>query len=71
MATGVSVNLGVLGMAIEAVNLGYQVVVPRDAVAGLPQQYADDIVDNTFPLIATVTTVDDLTAAWAVAELTG
>jgi biuret amidohydrolase len=68
VATGVSVNLGVLGMAIEAVNLGYQVVVPRDAVAGLPQQYADDIVDNTFPLIATVTTVDDLTAAWAAAR---
>jgi nicotinamidase-related amidase len=71
VATGVSVNLGVLGMAIEAVNLGYQVVVPRDAVAGLPQQYADDIVDNTFPLIATVTTVDDLTAAWAAAGPTG
>jgi nicotinamidase-related amidase len=71
VATGVSVNLGVLGMAIEAVNLGYQVVVPRDAVAGLPQQYADDIIDNTFPLIATVTTVDDLTAAWSAAGPTG
>jgi nicotinamidase-related amidase len=58
-------------MAIEAVNLGYRVVVPRDAVAGLPQQYADDIVDNTFPLIATVTTVDDLTEAWAAAGPTG
>ncbi len=28
VATGVSVNLGVLGLAIEAVNLGYRVVVP-------------------------------------------
>ena len=36
VATGVSVNLGVLGLAIEAVNLGYTVVVPRDAVAGHP-----------------------------------
>ncbi len=65
VATGVSVNLGVLGLAIEAVNLGYQVVVVRDAVAGLPQEYADAVLDNTFPLISTLTTVDELVAAWS------
>jgi nicotinamidase-related amidase len=64
VATGVSVNLGVLGLAIEAVNLGYQVVVPRDAVAGIPRPYADTVLDNTFPLISTVTTVDALIEAW-------
>ena len=64
VATGVSVNLGVLGLAIEACNLGYQVVVPRDSVAGLPDTYADAVLDNTFPLIATVTTTDALLAAW-------
>jgi nicotinamidase-related amidase len=64
VATGVSVNLGVLGLAIEAVNLGYQVVVPRDAVAGLPRSYADAVLDNTFPLISTLTTVDELLGAW-------
>ncbi len=64
VATGVSVNLGVLGLAIEAVNLGYRVIVPRDAVAGIPQQYANDVLDNTFPLISTVTTVDALIEAW-------
>jgi nicotinamidase-related amidase len=64
VATGVSVNLGVLGLAIEAVNLGYGVVVPRDAVAGIPQEYADAILDNTFPLISTVTTVDSLIEVW-------
>jgi nicotinamidase-related amidase len=64
VATGVSVNLGVLGLAIEAVNLGYQVVVVRDAVAGLPQAYADAVLENTFPLISTLTTVDELRAAW-------
>ena len=62
--TGVSVNLGVLGLAIEAVNLGYQVVVPRDTVAGLPGAYADALLDNTFPLIATLTTVAALVDAW-------
>jgi nicotinamidase-related amidase len=64
VATGVSVNLGVLGLAIEAVNLGYQVVVPRDAVAGLPASYADALLDQTFPLISTLTTVDEVINAW-------
>jgi len=67
VATGVSVNLGVLGLAIEAVNLGYGVVVPRDAVAGIPQGYADAILDNTFPLISTLTTVEELLGAWETA----
>ena len=64
VATGVSVNLGVLGLAIEAVNHGYQVVVPRDAVAGIPEGYADAVLDNTFPLITTLTTVDAVVGAW-------
>ena len=64
VATGVSVNLGVLGLAIEAVNLGYRVVVPRDTVAGVPRAYADAVLDTTFPLISTLTTVDELVAAW-------
>ena len=64
IATGVSVNLGVLGLVIEAVNLGYQVVVPRDAVAGIPEDYADSVLTNTFPLVATLTTVNLLLEAW-------
>jgi nicotinamidase-related amidase len=51
VATGVSVNLGVLGLAIEAVNLGYRVVIPRDTVAGIPHAYADALLENTYPLI--------------------
>jgi nicotinamidase-related amidase len=64
VATGVSVNLGVLGLAIEAVNLGYRVVVPRDTVAGIPQAYADALLEHTYPLITTLTTVNDLVSAW-------
>jgi len=64
VATGVSVNLGVLGLAIEAVNFGYRVVVPRDTVAGVPADYANAVLENTFPLIATLTTTDDLLNAW-------
>jgi hypothetical protein len=49
---------------MDAVNLGYQVVVPRDGVTGLPQSYADAVLDNTVALLATVTTVDALVDAW-------
>jgi nicotinamidase-related amidase len=65
VATGVSVNLGVLGLAIEAVNLGYRVVIPRDAVAGIPDEYAEAVLRETLPLIATVTTVDAVLEAWS------
>jgi nicotinamidase-related amidase len=65
VATGVSVNLGVLGLVIEAVNFGYQVVVPRDAVAGIPEDYAESVLDNTFPLVSTLTTVNLLLEAWS------
>ena len=34
VAAGVSVNVAIMGFMFEAVNLGYQFVLPRDAVAG-------------------------------------
>lgn len=65
VATGVSVNLGVLGLAVEAVNLGYRVVLATDAVAGVPRDYARAVVANTLALLATRATVDELISAWA------
>lgn len=64
VVTGVSVNVAITNAVMDAVNLGYQVVVPRDAVAGIPTEYADAIIDNTLSLLATITTTDDLIAAW-------
>jgi nicotinamidase-related amidase len=64
VATGVSVNVAIINLVMDAVNLGYQVVLPRDAVAGIPREYADTVVDGTLALLATVTTTDDLIAAW-------
>ena len=61
---GVSVNIGMLDFAMDAVNAGYQFVLPRDAVAGIPEDYAEAVLDNTFALIATLTTTDDVLAAW-------
>jgi nicotinamidase-related amidase len=65
VGVGVSVNIGLTNLVMDAVNLGYQVVVPRDAVAGLPQEYADAVIDNTLALLATLTTTDELVAIWS------
>jgi nicotinamidase-related amidase len=64
VAVGVSVNIAITNLVMDAVNKGYRVVVPRDAVAGIPADYADAIIDNTISLLATVTTTSDLIAAW-------
>lgn len=65
VAIGASVNVGITNLVMDAVNAGYQVVLPRDAVAGVPKEYADAIIDNTLSLLATVTTTDDVIGAWS------
>ena len=64
VATGVSVNVGITGLTIEAVNAGYQVVIPREAVTGTPDEYVDAMFEHTLRLLATVTTVDQVVEAW-------
>lgn len=64
VAVGVSVNIAILNLVMDAVNAGYRVVLPRDAVAGIPTAYADAVIDNTLAMLATVTTTDDLLQAW-------
>lgn len=63
VVTGVSVNLGVLGLCIEAANLGYQLVVGVDAVAGTPRDYADAVLHQSIGLIATLATTEEITKA--------
>ena len=64
VAVGVSVNVAITNLVMDAVNKAYRVVVPRDAVAGIPADYASAIIDNTLSLLASITTTDDLIAAW-------
>jgi nicotinamidase-related amidase len=61
---GVSVNVGMLDFLMDAVNAGYQFVMPRDAVAGIPVEYAAAVLDNTCSLLATMPTTDEVVAAW-------
>jgi biuret amidohydrolase len=64
VGVGVSVNVGMLNFAMDAVNAGYQFVMPRDCVAGVPTDYADAVIDNTISLLATVVPSQDIVAAW-------
>lgn len=68
VVTGVSVNVAITNFVMDAVNLGYDVVLPRDAVAGVPTDYADAVIDNTLSLLATLTTTDALIEAWGQAS---
>ncbi|CAB4863072.1 unannotated protein [freshwater metagenome] len=65
VVAGVSLNLGIPGTVIEAVNLGYQVVVARDCVVGMPAEYGEAMVQNTLSMVATIATSDELIAAWS------
>ena len=64
IAVGNSLNIGIPGMCMNAVDLGYQVVVPRDAVAGTPKDYADMVLQYTVAMLASVVSTDDIIAAW-------
>jgi biuret amidohydrolase len=54
---GVSVNEALLGTCLTAADLGYRIVLPVDAVAGVPEEYALALITNP-------TTVDKVVAAW-------
>ena len=65
VAVGVSVNVAIINLTFDAVNAGYVVVIPRDAVAGTPPDYVDAVFEHTLGIVATITTTNDVVAAWA------
>ncbi|MCV7380652.1 isochorismatase [Mycobacterium alsense] len=64
VGVGVSVNVAITNFVMDAVNRGYQFVLPRDAVSGYPREYADSIIDNTLSLLATVTPSRAVVDVW-------
>ncbi|MFJ3695828.1 cysteine hydrolase [Streptomyces sp. NPDC090052] len=64
VVTGVSANVAIPNAVFDAVNLGYTVVVPADAIAGVPADYTPAMIRNTLALVATITTTDDVLASW-------
>jgi len=57
---GVSLNIAIQNLVMDAVNLGYRVVLPRDAVAGVPASYGDDVIANSLSLLAEIVTTAEL-----------
>src|SRR5277367_2673487 len=64
VVVGVSLNIAIPNLVMDAVNAAYRVVVPRDAVAGIPTEYGNAIIDNTLSLLATITSTDELLGVW-------
>ena len=64
IVTGVSLNIAVLGTAIEAMNRGYTVVVPNDCVASDPPEYAETAMRYTMRNIAFVVPSRTIIDAW-------
>ncbi|KMS68388.1 isochorismatase [Streptomyces viridochromogenes] len=60
IVTGVSANVAIPNTVFDAVNRGYVVVVPRDAIAGVPSDYTPAMIRHTLALVATVATTDEV-----------
>ncbi|MEK9518356.1 cysteine hydrolase [Streptomyces venezuelae] len=71
IVTGVSANVAVPNAVFDAVNLGYTVVVPADAIAGVPADYTPAMIRHTLALVATITTTDDVLACWKLPRRSG
>jgi nicotinamidase-related amidase len=52
---GVSTTLAVEGMVRASLNRGYEMFVVEDCCAGLPQEWHDWSIQNTLPLLASIT----------------
>jgi nicotinamidase-related amidase len=64
VVAGVSLNVGVVGLVIVAADLGYDVVVVQDAVAGMPPEYGEAVLANTIGALATIAPAADIVGVW-------
>ena len=65
VCVGVSLNVALLELTLGAVGAGFQVVLPRDAVAGTPPEYAEAVLAHTLALVATVTDAGQVLRRWS------
>jgi nicotinamidase-related amidase len=64
VVAGVSMNVAIPNLVFDAVNRAYQVIVPRDAVAGTPVAYGEQVLAHCLALIATLTTTEAVVRTW-------
>ncbi len=65
VCVGVSLNVALLELVLGAVGAGFQVVLPADAVAGTPSEYAEAVLRHTLALVATVTDTATVLRRWS------
>jgi biuret amidohydrolase len=65
IAGGVSLNLGVMGLVIEAASRSYDVVIPRDATVGVPPEYGEMVLQNSLSILARISSVQELIDIWS------
>jgi len=64
VGVGVSVNVAITNLTFDAVNAGYQMVIPRDAVAGFPAEYVEMVFQHTLGAVATLTDTEAVAKIW-------
>jgi nicotinamidase-related amidase len=64
VGVGVSVNVAVQNFTFDAVNGAYQVLIPRDAVAGFPESHVDSVFEHTLSAISTIIQSQDALEIW-------
>ncbi|MGH9170138.1 MAG: isochorismatase family protein [Acidimicrobiales bacterium] len=68
VVVGVSLNIAIPNSVMDAVNRGYSVVVPTDAVAGVPAEYGEAVLQHTVGYLAYLTSTDELLRIWRPGE---
>jgi biuret amidohydrolase len=64
IAAGVSINIGVQGIVVEALNHNYRAIVASDCTAGFPAEYAEMSLKYGVGIVARIATAKDIVAAW-------
>jgi len=60
----VSINIGVQGIVVEALNRNYRALVASDCVAGFPPEYAEMSLKYGLGIVARIVSAKDIVAAW-------
>jgi nicotinamidase-related amidase len=65
VVAGVSLNVAIPNLVFDAINRSYQVVVVKDAVAGVPHEYGQQVLSYTIGFLATLVSCDELISCWS------
>jgi biuret amidohydrolase len=65
VAAGASLNVGIMALALDAMNRSYDVVVVSDACSAIPEEYGQAMLRNSFPIISRVATAEELASVWS------